>query len=276
MANVDILALWDAYGDLLWEKGPYREMSYKFLLEMQAIVELHSITAWDNNLTDTIRRELRKKGNKNSSINRKIASLSKVLRKHQADGHIDRLPDLRKLPEQTGRTRFLDAAEQRNIFETLDEIDVRYGDLVRFLVNTGARFGEVKALKWIDVTPTAVIFWNTKNGSARTIPLTKAAQEVIRRARERGMKKTGPFADIIYATFRYNWTKARKICGLAEDAQIVPHVLRHTCASRLAQSGIDVRRIQEFLGHKSIEITMRYAHLHPKDLEDCLPVLEQF
>ncbi|MGB1611160.1 MAG: tyrosine-type recombinase/integrase, partial [Flavobacteriaceae bacterium] len=52
------------------------------------------------------------------------------------------------------------------------------------------------------------------------------------------------------------------------------HCLRHTCASRLVQRGIDLRVIQEFLGHKSISTTIRYAKIAPKNLETARDVLE--
>ena len=56
---------------------------------------------------------------------------------------------------------------------------------------------------------------------------------------------------------------------MRDDPQVVPHVLRHTCASRLAQSGVDIKRIQEFLGHRTLSMTLRYAHLSPKHLDIC-------
>ena len=54
----------------------------------------------------------------------------------------------------------------------------------------------------------------------------------------------------------------------------LPHVLRHTCASRLVQGGIDIRRVQTWLGHQTLQMTMRYAHLASQDLDSCVPVLE--
>jgi hypothetical protein len=45
--------------------------------------------------------------------------------------------------------------------------------------------------------------------------------------------------------------------GLGGDDQVVPHILRHTCASRLVQGGIDIRRVQMWLGHQTLQMTMR-------------------
>jgi len=54
---------------------------------------------------------------------------------------------------------------------------------------------------------------------------------------------------------------------------MVPHILRHSCASRLVQAGIDLRRVQTFLGHQTIQMTLRYAHLATNDLDQCATAL---
>ena len=55
----------------------------------------------------------------------------------------------------------------------------------------------------------------------------------------------------------------------------MPHALRHTCASRLIQRGVGVALVQSVLGHKTLSMTMRYAHLAPTNLTDAMKVLEQ-
>ncbi|WP_279626800.1 site-specific integrase [Stappia indica] len=84
-----------------------------------------------------------------------------------------------------------------------------------------------------------------------------------------------PFSDIGRAALRGHWMKARKRAGLADGKHVVPHILRHTCASRLVQGKVDLRLVQEWMGHKTMQMTMRYAHLAPMDLEACLPALER-
>ncbi|MET3648269.1 integrase [Phyllobacterium ifriqiyense] len=51
--------------------------------------------------------------------------------------------------------------------------------------------------------------------------------------------------------------------------------VRHTCASRLLRGGIDIRRVQIWLGHQTLSMTMRYAHLATNDLDSCVAVLER-
>ena len=271
--TVSIVSLWHSYGDLLWEPGKHKETNRAYAYEIQKVADRHHIINWDNTLIDALRMECRKRGNRNSTINRKLACLGKLLRKHHRDGHIDRLPDLSKYPERNGRIRFLSYQEEQMLFDCIDCLDPHHGNLARFLVNTGARVGEALGLRWSDVTTGSATFWETKANTPRTVPLTQAAASVLES--ERGQRPIGPFADIRYPRFRATWLKAKKKAGLAQDPQVVPHILRHTCASRLAQNGVDIKRIQEFLGHRTLAMTMRYAHLAPKHLQVCAEALDE-
>ncbi len=64
------------------------------------------------------------------------------------------------------------------------------------------------------------------------------------------------------------------VMELEHDDQFIPHCLRHTCASRLVQRGVPILVVQQWLGHKTIQMTMRYAHLCPTNLEEAVKVLE--
>ena len=75
--------------------------------------------------------------------------------------------------------------------------------------------------------------------------------------------------------FRAIWDRARAHLGFAEDRQFVIHTLRHTCASRLVQRGVGLKVVQQWMGHKTIQVTMRYAHLAPGHLMEAAAVLEQ-
>jgi hypothetical protein len=63
------------------------------------------------------------------------------------------------------------------------------------------------------------------------------------------------------------------LCRAAEILDFTWHCLRHTFASRLVMAGVDIRTVQELLGHKSIVTTMRYAHLVPKHQADAVEQL---
>ena len=73
----------------------------------------------------------------------------------------------------------------------------------------------------------------------------------------------------------HHWDHIRSIMGLIEDKDFTPHVCRHTCASRLVQGRMDLRRVKDWMGHKSIQTTMRYAHLNAHALAEGLSILEK-
>lgn len=266
------IGLWDLYGDLLWEESQHKSTCLGYAIEISAIMERHRRQRYDNTLIDLLVGEFRARGNRNSTINRKLACLSKLLRKHHRNGLLDRLPDLSKLPEKNGRIRFLTYQEEDHLIGALRAIAEDHADLAVFLVNSGARVGEALKLDWGDITERHCTFWDTKAGVPRTIPLTDSAISVLEARRDR---KSGPFRAIRYANFRNAWLKARKRAAMEGDRDVVPHILRHTCASRLAQAGVDIKRIQEFLGHRTLAMTLRYAHLCPSHLDVCSAALNR-
>ena len=141
-----------------------------------------------------------------------------------------------------------------------------------FLVDTGARLGEATGLHWNDVHDGTATFWLTKSGRSRTVPLTERVREILR-SMER--EKSGPFGKIKQYQFRAVWHEAKGAIGLGTDMELVPHCLRHTCASRLVRGGVDIRRVQMWLGHQTLQMTMRYSHLATHDLDVCVPILER-
>lgn len=212
------------------------------------------------------------KGNSNATINRKLNALSKTLRFALDREFITKLPKIERKKERGGRIRWITKKEETDLLaffsETLKRPDV--ATLCIFLLDTGARVGEALALSWKDINNGMVSFWDTKNNTSRSIPMTQRVQALLKPG-----AGTGPFSGIDYNEFHYLWGKAKKHMNLEADNEFVPHCLRHTCASRLVQSGVPVITAKEFLGHKSINITMRYAHLAPQNLADAIKVLEK-
>ncbi|MEZ5799297.1 MAG: site-specific integrase [Nitratireductor sp.] len=260
---------------MLWEPGSHRENCISFLEEINEILLKNGVSNIDSNAIDFLIGEFRQKGNKNSTINRKLSSLFKLLRKYKKSGGDIEVPEFTKLPEKNGRIRFLSADEEESLFAGLSRTDPHYMALAAFLIDTGARIGEAISLRWSDIPPGSVTFWETKANLPRSVPLTARAASIVNDLRT-VENRAGRFASIRYANFRNAWLKARKEAGMERDPQIVPHILRHTCASRLAQAGVDIKRIQEFLGHKSLTMTLRYAHLAPMHLRECADALDQY
>ncbi|WP_136658623.1 site-specific integrase [Nitratireductor sp. XY-223] len=271
----NLVELWEAYSDLLWEEGKHKEACRSYIDEISRFMLYSGRRKFDNNLLDDLTIHFRQKGNRNSTINRKFASLSKLLRRHHRNGGLAQLPEFRKLPERNARIRFLSREEETDLFSRINAIDNSYARLSLFLVETGARVGEALKLNWGDIEGDYITFWETKSYRPRTIPMTIRAKKAVSEQRSASGRKPGPFHGIAYAKYRNAWHEAKDSTHMRDDRQVVPHVLRHTCASRLAQSGVDIKRIQEFLGHRTLSMTLRYAHLSPKHLDVCAEALNK-
>jgi len=243
-----------------------------FLGELNEILLGRKFSVFSDESIDRLIGALRERGNSNATINRKMAALSKLLRKAEKMGDIRSLPEFRRQREKAGRIRILDADEEARLFAAIRARSEDAWRLSVFLVDAGCRLGEALGLMWQDIADDRATFWITKSGRSRTVPLTARARNAIEAPKNGG---SGPFANLTQPGFRAVWNDAKAEIGLSGDTQVVPHILRHTCASRLVRGGIDIRRVQMWLGHRTLSMTMRYAHLATDDLDACVKVLER-
>ncbi|AZO24869.1 site-specific integrase [Mesorhizobium sp. M1E.F.Ca.ET.045.02.1.1] len=268
--------LFTAYRDILWDDGRHKYNVSSFIGEIDEILLGERFSTFDQNTLDNLIGTLRQRGNSNATINRKMAALSKLLRKAHKMGDIHSLPEFRRQKERAGRIRFLERDEEARLFAAIRNLSEDAYRLSVFLVDTGCRLGEALGLIWNDIQEHRVSFWITKSGRSRTIPMTERVKEVIKLPpTTEGRRPKGPFTKLTQAQYRAIWNEAKAEVGLGADEQVVPHILRHTCASRLVQGGIDIRRVQMWLGHQTLSMTMRYAHLATNDLDGCVVVLEK-
>lgn len=271
-AGKTLVELYGDHHDVLWDEGFHKYSVELFIRDLDQLLGSTRLVDFPQEKLDFLISSLRKRGNSNATINRKMSALSKLLKKAHRMGEVHSLPEFRRLKERAGRIRFLELDEEDRLFAAIRARSHDYYRLSVFLVDTGARLGEAIGMRWNDIHAERVTFWITKSGRSRTLPLTQRAQQVLCSAKP---AKGGPFMHITQQNFRVVWHEAKQECGLGDDADIVPHILRHTCASRLVRGGIDLRRVQTWLGHQTLQMTMRYAHLATHDLDACVPVLEQ-
>lgn len=214
------------------------------------------------------------------TINRRLAAVSKLARYAVALGLIQQVPLMSRQSESRGRIRYFTEEEEGRILKTLQHwglLDDR--DLFIFLCDTGARLGEALKLEWADLHPNgrAVTLWDTKDasgqGNFRTIIMTERVQRVVYARKAAYPTEAGPFTMISKRSLRTTWGRLREHLGFLDDAVI--HTYRHTCASRLVMAGLDLARVQKWMGHRTIQTTLRYAKLAPEAMEDVVAALER-
>ncbi|HME44484.1 MAG TPA: site-specific integrase [Syntrophorhabdales bacterium] len=139
-------------------------------------------------------------------------------------------------------------------------------------LHTGVRRGELLALTWrdIDGKQRIIRIERSKNGEKRSIPISETLQGTLGAIKVRDISgKVFPIAvRSLRAAFDKTLEKAR-----IEDFHF--HDLRHTFATRLVQNGVDLYKVKELLGHKTIAMTMRYSHHYPESLRSSVEVLDR-
>ena len=214
-------------------------------------------------------------GASNATINRKLAGISKLLTEAEALGMIAKKPPIPLRKEGQGRLRFLTVEEEDRMLS----LCLRMGmtdlhDFLTYAIDTGCRLSEILNVRWQDISPDyeRVTVWMTKNDQPRTIPLAHRTRGILR-ARAGRRDGPGPFCHLRKdGQLRTHFDRVRNHLGWDD---VVIHTMRHTCASRFVQAGVDLLRVQKWMGHKRIETTLRYAHLMPSDLDPMLAVVDR-
>ncbi len=173
--------------------------------------------------------------------------------------------NISKLKEPRGRVRFLSNEERAALLEACKESENPHlFKAVVLALSTGARKMEIMGLKWqdVDFERGVIILHKTKNGERRIIPLQGYALGLIREhAKIRNLHCDFVFPSRIKCQpidIRTSWENALKKAGI-EDFRF--HDLRHSAASYLAMDGASIAEIAEVLGHKTLQMVKRYAHL---------------
>lgn len=221
------------------------------------------------------------KGLFDSTINRKLSALSKMLTFAYDRGYIARKPKIERKKEPQHRIRYFDEAEEAQILGTFTHFGMH--DMVDFCIvaiDTGMRVGEILRVEDRDVSNGLVSLWRTKNGKSRSIPLTKRVAEVLDRRFKEARRRLNTIGNVKafdgwnHSKVRTMWEKVRRHMKLMNDPQFVPHAMRHTFCSRLVQRGVDIVTVSKLAGHSSIVVTMRYSHLAPDSLAHAIRRLE--
>lgn len=205
-----------------------------------------------------------------ATVVRYIASLSVVLSTAAKEWMWltdNPLKGVKKPSEPRGRIRFLDDDEREQLLTACiaSKNPYLYPAVVLSLA-TGLRQGELYALTWqdIDFERNFLTIHESKNGDRRGIPIRGLALTLLQDLFSSHTTSTKVFPIKLRAAFK-------KALNQAQVKDFVWHSLRHSCASYLIMSGASITEVAEILGHKNIQVTLRYVHLsalHKENLMD--------
>ena len=217
-----------------------------------------------------------KETKKNGTINRHLAILRKTLKWAYHNDHINKVPHIETQSEaDTERLVWYTEEEEAAILTKLKDWGQDYlHDYAIVSVDTGMRASEVlkydpqlvplKSVRKDGSKVYGVHVSERKNGKPLIVPLTKRAEAIIR-----SRKFSANVHDYQY---RKVWDRVREELGLKDKCW---HTWRHTCATRLVQRGLPIERIQKWMGHSSIQTTLKYAKLNPNNLVEGVDLLEE-
>ena len=203
--------------------------------------------------------------------NKGLELLRRIMNFAVACGHVETDPT-RGIGRnrRTPLTRFLSREEIDRLHRVLDRHAGGRGavqaDIIRLLLLTGCRKSEIVRLRWSEVRGNVLALADAKTGP-RTVPLNTQARRILERQR-RGespfvfpsprdpSRPRGPELSL--------WYRVRREAGF-EDVRL--HDLRHTHASHAVMNGVPVPVVSRLLGHSNTRMTLRYAHLGDREIE---------
>lgn len=206
--------------------------------------------------------------NKPGTVNRLLATLKHMFTKAEEWEMVeeDVLKKVRKvklLREGPGRLEYLSEEKSEALIQSCDS---HLQPVVQVALNTGMRKQEILKLQWeenIDLKNGFILLKDTKNGERREIPINDTVRAVLNKQMRRldvpwvfYNPKTGKK----WGDMKRSFYSACRKAGI-KDFRF--HDLRHTFASHLVMAGVDITTVKELMGHKTLSMTLRYAHLAP-------------
>ncbi|HBA67695.1 MAG TPA: integrase [Methylococcaceae bacterium] len=211
------------------------------------------------------RTEKIESGVKPATLNRELATFKAVFNDLIRTGNYNGtnvFNKIRKIKTHEAEMTYLTNNQISSLFSALKSADSDAYLIAKLCLATGARWGEAQSLKIENIKSGQVYYHNTKSKKSRSVPVT---DELIKELNNR--LSQGPFFDA-YSTF----TRKLYDTGINLPKGQRTHVLRHTFASHYIMKGGNILALQRILGHSSLNVTMRYAHLAPDYLKEILDI----
>ncbi len=225
-------------------------------------------------------------GVKASTIRRELSLLSAAINHARRwwDWNVPNPVQGRRPPAGEGRVRWLTRAEAARLIQAAEQEPraPHLADFIHLALNTGCRKGELLGLEWRRVSLADALLLldpeHTKTARRRSVPLNRAARAALLRLA--GFRAEHcPGSPWVFChkdgsrvrNIRKGFTTA---CARVGIENFTPHDLRHTCAAWLVSSGVPLAEVKELLGHTTVQMTERYAHLAPENVRAAVERLE--
>jgi integrase len=220
------------------------------------------------------------KGNMPATVNRFMATISHMFTKAVEwdmveEETLKRIRKVKMLPENNKRLRYLSKEECK---ELINRCDSHLKPIVVTALNTGMRKGEILSLKWehVDLKHGFILLNQdqTKNSERKELPINDTLRGVFQGITRRldvphvfyDPSNGKPYRDV-----KRSFKTALRKAGI-KDFRF--HDIRHTFASHLVMAGVDLTTVSKLLGHKTLTMTLRYAHLAPAHMVKALDILD--
>jgi len=227
----------------------------------------YPLRRFDTRIVEQFQTERLQKGHKPATVNRHIATLKHMFTKAVdwnmvEDEALKRIRKAKLLEENNRRLRYLNKDDCQALINSCPN---HLKPIVITALNTGMRKEEILSLKWdnVDLKNDFILLDITKNGQRREIPINAMVKEILSgiiRRIDLPYVFYDPTTGKRYGNIQRSFTTACRRAGI-KDFHF--HDLRHTFASQLIMAGVDLTTIKELLGHKTLTMTLRYAHLAP-------------
>jgi integrase len=278
IANYTFTELAERY--LQWVNGRQRSAKVKGYIIRQLVKTFGHLPLrrFNTSLVEQLQTNNINRGIKASTNNRALNVLKHMFTKavdwEMVESEIlKRVRKCRLLPDDSRRLRYLSKSECHELISKCNE---HLRPIVITALNTGMRKSEILNLKWdnVDLKHGFILLNRTKNNERREIPINLTLKRTLQGITRRlGV----PYVFFDSKTGNPYQNVKRSFATALRRAKITDfhfHDLRHTFASQLVMAGVDITTIKELLGHKSLTMTLRYAHLAPSHKVKAVDILD--
>ena len=244
-------------------KKSWKDDEYRIEAHMRPFFGVYELSAITPLLIEKYRVERLNAGITKSTVNREITIMKKMFNL-AIDWRLTRDNPVVKVrlfsEKDTQKERILTEEEEARL---LAESPGYLRPILVVALNTGMRRGEILNLKWeqVDLTRRIIKVQHTKSGKSRIIPindvLLNAFLELERLDRGNVWVFPNPNTGLPYTEVKKSFKAACKRAGIVG---LRFHDMRHTVATRLIESGVDIITVRDLLGHFSVRVTQRYTH----------------